>query len=269
MSAALREWLRRLKGTFSKAPEDAEMEEELRLHLDMVADERKRRGLSSEDAARQARLQAGGIAQVMERRRDQRGLRWLEDLIQDLRYGVRTLGRAPVFTAVTIATLTLAIGANTAAFSLLDPLVFRALPVRDPGRLVQFTWRYPGDPPLNLFSLENYAQYRDRNTVFSDMVALAPLRTESSAGSEPIGAWVVTGNFFHALGVRPALGRVLDVSDDAPGGPPLAVVSWRYWQAQFNGEERALGAIVELTDPRLPGPCTRPSSASPSPIFLA
>ena len=86
------------------------------------------------------------------------------------------------------------------------------------------------------------------------MVGLAPLRTESATGSEPIGAWVVTGNFFHALGVRPALGRVLDVSDDAPGGPPLAIVSWRYWQAHFNGEARALGAIVEITDRRLPGP---------------
>jgi predicted permease len=105
-----------------------------------------------------------------------------------------------------------------------------------------------------MFSLENYEQYRDRNTVFSDMVGLAPLRTESSAGSEPIGAWVVTGNFFHALGVRPALGRVLDVSDDTPGGAPMAVVSWRYWQAQFNGEARALGSIVEITDHRLPGP---------------
>ena len=65
---------------------------------------------------------------------------------------------------------------------------------------------------------------------------------------------MVTGNFFHALGVRPALGRVLDVSDDTPGGAPMAVVSWRYWQAQFNGEARALGAIVEITDRRLPGP---------------
>src|SRR5689334_5734940 len=80
-------------------------------------------------------------------------LRWLEDLIQDLRYGVRTLRRAPVFTAVAIGTLTVAIGANTAAFSLVDPLLFRDLPVRDPGSLVQFTFRYPGDPPLNQFPL--------------------------------------------------------------------------------------------------------------------
>ena len=118
---------------------------------------------------------------------------------------------------MTIATLTLAIGANTAAFSLVDPAVSRSagsIPAVSCSHVA-----HPGDPPLNMFSLENYAQYRDRNTVFSDMVGLAPLRTESSAGREPIGAWMVTGNFFHALGVRPALGRVLDVSDDTPGGP--------------------------------------------------
>jgi putative ABC transport system permease protein len=254
MSDAIREWLRRVRATFHKAPEDADMEDELRLHVNMIADALKRRGLSFEDAARQARLQAGGIAQVMEQRRDQRGLRWLEDLIQDLRYGVRTLRRAPVFTAVTIATLTLAIGANTAAFSLVDPLLFRDLPVRDPGSLVQFTWRYPGDPPLNLFSLDAYAQYRDRSTMFSDMVGVAPLRTESSVGSEPIGADIVTGNFFLALGVRPALGRVLDASDDTPGGAPTAVVSWRHWHGRFGGEARVLGAIIDINDRRLPVP---------------
>jgi len=246
--------LQRLRGTFHKAPDDAEMEEELQLHVEMIADELRRRGRSPEDAVREARLQAGGIAQAMEQRRDQRGLPWLEDFIQDVRYGVRTLRRAPVFTVLAIATLTLAIGANTAIFSLVDPLLFRDLPVRDPGSLVQFTWRFPGDPPLNLFTLENYEQYRDRNTVFSDMVALAPLVTEVPTGGEPIGAEVVTGNFFHALGVRPALGRVLEVSDDAPGGAPTAVVSWRYWQNQFQGEARALGAIVGIDDRRLPGP---------------
>jgi putative ABC transport system permease protein len=252
--SAIREWLRRLWGTLHKAPEDADMEEELRLHVELIVHELQRRGLSPEDAARQARLRAGGIAQVMEQRRDQRGLPWLENFIHDVRYGVRTLRRAPVFTVLAVATLTLAIGANTAIFSLVDPLLFRDLPVRDPGSLVQFTWRYPGDPPLNLFGLEDYERYRDRSTVFSDMVGVAPLVMESSTGGESISAEVVTGNFFHALGVRPALGRVLDVSDDTPGGAPTAVVSWRYWQQHFNGEARVLGAIVETSDRRLPGP---------------
>ena len=252
--STIRAWLRRLAGTFHKAPDDAEMEEELRLHVDMIADQLRRRGLSASEAAREARLQAGGIAQAMEQRRDQRGLPWLEDIIQDIRYGMRTLHRAPTFTVLTIATLTLAIGANTAIFSLVDPLLFRALPVRDPGSLVQFTWQYPGDPPLNLFTLEDYERYRVGNTVFSDMVGLAPLATESAAGAESIGAEVVTGNFFNMLGVRPALGRVLDVSDDTPGGAPTAVVSWRYWQAHFTGEAQALGAVIHINDRRLPGP---------------
>ena len=86
------------------------------------------------------------------------------------------------------------------------------------------------------------------------MLGLAPLRTESSAGSEPIGAWVVTGNFFQALGVRPALGRVLDVSDDAPGASPSRRRELAVLAAHFNGEARALGAIIDIIDPRLPGP---------------
>jgi predicted permease len=220
----------------------------------MVADELRRRGLSPAVAAREARLRAGSIVQAMEQRRDQRGLPWLEDFIQDIRCGVRAFRRAPAFAALVIATLALTIGANTAIFSLVDPLLFRDLPVRDPESLLQFTWQYPGDPPLNLFSLEDYEQYRDRNTVFSDIVGLAPLVTESPTGGDPISAEVVTGNFFNALGVRPALGRVLTVSDDAPGSAATAIVSWQYWQRRFNGEPRALGADVTVVDRRLPEP---------------
>ena len=88
----------------------------------------------------------------------------MADWIRDLRYTARTLRANPVFTIVTLLTLALAIGANTTIFSLIDPLVFRSLPVREPGRLVQFTWQYPGDPPLNMFGLQIYADYRARVT---------------------------------------------------------------------------------------------------------
>jgi putative ABC transport system permease protein len=250
----IREWLRRVWGTFRKAPEDAVMEEELRLHLEMVADDLQRRGLTPEDALRQARLQAGGVAQAMEQRRDQRGLPWLEDLLQDARFGARMLRRAPLVTAVALLTLTLAIGANSAIFSLVDPLLFRDLPVRDPASLVQFTFQYPRDPPLNMFSLANYELYRDHNTVFSDMFGVAPLTTESRRGEDPIGAEVVTGNFFQALGVRPALGRLLDVSDDSPGAAAGAVVSWQYWKNRFNADARVLGSVIDIDDARVPVP---------------
>ncbi len=95
---------------------------------------------------------------------------WWTDLIHDLRYGLRALRRSPFFTTVALVTLALGTGATTAVFSLIDVLILRELRVRDPARLVQFTWTYPGDPPLNLFSVEAYEHYRDRNRVFSDVL---------------------------------------------------------------------------------------------------
>jgi putative ABC transport system permease protein len=185
---------------------------------------------------------------------NQRRLAWLEDLLQDARFGTRMLRRAPVVTAVALLTLTLAIGANSAIFSLVDPLLFRDLPVRDPASLVQFTYQYPRDPPLNMFSLANVEQYRAGNHVFSDLFGLARLATESRTGEDPISAEVVTGNFFQALGVRPALGRLLDVSDDAPGAAATAVVSGRYWKTRFNGDRAVLGTAIEIKDTRMRAP---------------
>jgi predicted permease len=191
---------------------------------------------------------------TIEPRRDQRGLPWLEDVVQDVRFGMRTMRRAPLVTAVALVTLTLAIGANSAIFSLVDPLLFRDLPVSDPARLVQFSFQYPRDPPLNMFGLASYEQYRDGNHVFSDVFGLAIMSTESHAGEDPIAAEVVTGNFFQALGVRPALGRVLTSSDDRQGTAPAAVVSWQYWKTRFNGDERALGSAIDIRDVRIPVP---------------
>jgi putative ABC transport system permease protein len=184
----------------------------------------------------------------------QRLLAWLEDLLQDGRFGARMLCRAPLVTAVALLTLTLAIGANSAVFSLVDTLVFRDLPVRDPASLVQFTFQYPRDPPLNMFGLASYERYRDHNTVFSDVFGLAQLTPMPRAGEEPIGAEVVTGNFFQALGVRPAVGRVLMLSDDREGAAPVAVVSWPYWKKHFDGDERVLGSSIAINDTRVAAP---------------
>ncbi len=251
---AIRECLVRLQGTFRKSPEDADMEEELRAHVEMIADELRRRGVAPAEALRQARLRAGGIAQAMEQRRDQRGLPWLEDFVQDIRYGARMLRRNPGVAAVTLLTLTLAIGANSAIFSLVDPLLFRDLPVRDPASLVQFSFHYPLDPPLNMFGLADYERYRDGNHVFTDVFGLAALNPQPRQGDDPIAAELVTGNFFESLGVRPAAGRVLASSDDRARAAPVAVVSWPYWKNRLNGDARVLGSIVDVADPRMPTP---------------
>jgi predicted permease len=254
MTAGIRAWLHRLWGTFRKAPADPDMQAELQAHVEMLADDLERRGLPRENALRQARLQLGGIAQAMEHRRDQRGLPWLEDLVQDLRFAARTLRRSPGFTAVALITLALAIGANTAIFSIVDPLLFRDLSVRDPASLVQFTWQYPGDPPLNLFSVQNYEAYRDHGSAFSELMGLAVLSPDARVQGERGGGEVVTGNFLEALGVRPAAGRILSSSDDRPGAPAAAVISWRYWRARYNLDQRVLDGSIEVEDPRLPAP---------------
>src|SRR5215471_7572368 len=171
---------------------------------------------------------------------------WISDCLQDLRYGLRTLRRSPVFTAVALVTLTLAIGANSAIFSLVDPLILRSLPVREPERLVEFTWLYPRDPPMNYFSLQNYELYRDHNHVFSEMAGLAPFVSEGRVDQPALNGEVVTGNFFQMLGVRPALGRLLDSHDDVAG--PAAVVSWRYWKNRFNLDQRVLGSTIDVED---------------------
>jgi predicted permease len=176
----------------------------------------------------------------------------MADSVQDLRYGLRTLRRSPVFTAVAVSTLALGIGATTAIFSLVDLLILRDLPVRDPGNLVQFTWTYPGDPPLNIFSVEDYDRYRDHNTVFSEMLGAASGRVDAQTphgGPETVGINCVTGNYFSALGVRSAAGRLLAEADNRPDAPAAAVVSWTYWNARFNRAPDVLGAsLVVLGD---------------------
>jgi predicted permease len=156
-----------------------------------------------------------------------------------------------VFTTVALLTLALAIGANTAIFSLVNVLVLRDLPVRDPASLVQFLWQYPGDPPLSFFSAQQYEDFRDTNSVFSDVIGTAPASVAARVGgasSETLSAEFVTGNFFPALGLRPALGRLLGSEDDRPGAAPAAVVSWSYWKRRFDLDPRMLGTRIVVPD---------------------
>jgi predicted permease len=173
----------------------------------------------------------------------------MEGLWQDARYALRTLRRTPVFTTVAILTLALGIGANTAIFSLIDTLMLRALPVRAPEELVELVSRYPGEPDNNGFSLSVYEQFRDQNHVFANLVGLSPARVQVSGdrlAAETLDGAYVTGSLFPALGVQPAIGRLLGVDDDRPGAAGVAVVSWSYWRRMFDHDPHIVGSPVTI-----------------------
>jgi predicted permease len=173
-------------------------------------------------------------------------------VIQDLRFALRLLAKERWFTTVAVVSLALGIGANTAIFSLINTLMLRMLPVREPQQLVQFMSAYPGEPRMNGFPYVHYERIRDANTVFSDVIGAAPARVRVSRdGSEPqpVYAEYVTGNFFSALGVEPALGRALRPQDDRIGSDAaVAVLSWSYWNGRFAADRSIVGRQIVVND---------------------
>jgi hypothetical protein len=215
--ATVREWFTRLWGTLRLSRRDAELEKELRLHLELATEDERRRANSGENAGRAAAIQSGGMAQAMEAVRDQRGLPWLDDLARDLRYGLRGLRRNPLFASVAVLTLALGIGANTAIFSLADAVLLRTLPVSNPRDLVVLRQRGPGRDifPCTSAAAVDLAGSRD---VLSELAAFRPLlKTHVSVGGEAelALAQLVSGNYHAALGIqngarRPARPRRAD-----------------------------------------------------------
>ncbi len=172
----------------------------------------------------------------------------------DLRFGFRTLRRSPAFALLAVLSLALGIGANTAIFSLVDQVVLRALPVRDPGGLVSlesddysYGWTRR-DNNQTVFSYPMYRALRDRNQVFRGLLARASFPATLAWRGSPLSATaeVVSGNFFEVLGVRPSLGRLLAPSDDAPGQPPVVVLSYSYWVGHLGADERVLNRQILL-----------------------
>lgn len=241
---------------------ERQLDVELRDHLDRLTADYMRSGLGEREARRQARLAFGGLDQVKEACRDVRGTRWLEAAAQDLRYGLRMLRHSPMFTTVAVASLALGIGANSAIFTLVDGVLLKSLPVRDPGRLVlldQGSWTNPiweqiRDYPAPLF---------DGATTWSDV------RFDLSRGGRTEfveGLWV-SGAFFDVLGVPALMGRTFTAGDDARDGGasgPVAVISHAFWRRQFGGAADVVGkpltldrtafTIVGVTPPGFLGP---------------
>ncbi|HKE22020.1 MAG TPA: ABC transporter permease [Bryobacteraceae bacterium] len=243
--------MRQLFNWFRRGSLERELDRELQYHLERRTADRVAAGLPEAEARRHAAVELG-LAQVREEVRDVWLTRWLRDFLYDLRFSVRSLLRSPSFTATTLLSLALGIGATTAIYSLVDQVVLHALPVREPGRLVLVDWN--GDDLITgafgSFNLMPYPICRDLQpqTRFLDgVLCRAEIQVNLTAGGDPrpVAAEIVSGSYFPVLGVGPALGRVIEPEDDAaPGAAPVVVLSYDFWKAQFGGASDIVGRKV-------------------------
>jgi putative ABC transport system permease protein len=224
-----------------------EVDEEIAFHLQRETEENMARGMTPEEARRRAAIDFGGKQRAREECREQRPGWTLESIWRDVKYGARGLARNPMFTAVAVLTLALAIGANTTIFSLLDQALMQVLPVKDPGQLVVLSFAgssqghresHGGDSTghVHSFSYPMYKDLRDRNTVFTGLIGAAPASVGVTWNNraESIGAEMVSGNYFDVLGVQAAVGRLFVSSDEtAPGANPVAVLNFDYWKSHL------------------------------------
>lgn len=243
----LTDLLYRLRAVFRRDAVERELDEEIRFHLEQTIGKLMRSGMTRSQAARQARLALGGVEQEKELCRDARGTRLLEETWQDLRYALRGLRASPVFAATAVLTLALGAGANMVAFSGLNTVLFRKLPVWRPERLVE-VWNQT-HPPVAVFSYPDYRDFRDRNHVFSALAGhyFFPMSLSHNGRSQRIWGYVVTGNYFELLGEPAFLGRVLQPGDDREErASPVAVISYGCWQRRFGSDAGIVGRPVTL-----------------------
>jgi predicted permease len=237
---------------FHRKQLDRDLDEELQAYVELLSVEKMQAGVAPEEARHRARREAGGLDQGREGVRDIRAGVSLDRLVQDIRYGVRTLAKNPTFSLVAVATLALGIGANTAMFSLLDQVVLRLLPVRDPERVVivrETGNRYGNSYGPNTISWPMFEDLRDNNQVFSGMFCRFPATVTIGYGDRAaqIPAELVSGSYFPILGVGAALGRTIAPDDDAvPDSRPVVVLSYSFWRSYFDGDRTIVGRTIAL-----------------------
>ena len=229
---------------------EGELDEEVRSHLRMAAQERMEQGETAEQARASAVREFGNVVLVKEVTRGVWGWGWLETLLQDVRYGLRQLKRNPGFTAVAVLTLALGIGANTAMFSVVNAALLDPLPYREPSRLVT-PWLAKtafGDSAPGTTTDPDYVQWRAQNQVFDDMAAFQGQTFNLTGGGEPerlLGA-AVTPNLFRLLGVAPALGRTFLSEEQQTGRGNVVLLSHQLWERRFGSNPAIIGKSITL-----------------------
>ena len=262
----------RVRALFRRRSVERELDEELYFHVERQVEKYVHDGMTCEEAKRRARIEFGGLELAKEECRDARGVRCLEALHQDFRFGLRMLLKSPAFTATAILALALGIGVNTTVFTAFDALALRPRPVKDPDHLVGVYRKTQGEN-RGAFSYPDYTYYRDHSETLSDLAMfgggiavvtpdLPAVGLEPASGvaatigfrlpqllqgsAQPLMCFFVSGNYFQLLGARPAAGRLLLPEDDKFDARPVVVLSGNFWRSQFHANPDVVGSRIHL-----------------------
>ncbi len=249
----LRSWGSRARAWTRMRRLDDDFAQELESHAAMLAEDNARRGMAPEQARRQALVRLGGITQLRESYREQRGLPLLERVVQDLRYAARTFRKSPGFTLFAGGALALGIAATTSVFSIADAVLLRPFPYRDPSRLAM-VWQDDSAYgfPRNNGSPWAFQQWKQHNRVFDDMAALTHdfFNLTGHGDPEHLSADTVTPNFFSVLGVDADIGRTFTPDDGRPGTTAALVISYGLWVRRFGADPHVIGQDLLLNGAR-------------------
>jgi predicted permease len=249
---------------FWKKRKHGDFQQEIRSHLELEADDLDEEGAQPGDAKYRARREFGNVVAAEERFYESRRWMWLEQMAQDLRYGLRMMRHSPAFTFIAVLSLALGIGANTAVFSLVDALMVKSLPVRAPAELRVLTWVRSDKAPVDMhsgygmrdpetgqrvsgsFSYPIYQILRDHVPQFTDLVAYArnEFTVTVDGASDFADGQFVSGNYFTGLGAQTILGRPIVDGDDSPGKPRVVVLTYRYWEKRFGLDAGVIGREI-------------------------
>jgi macrolide transport system ATP-binding/permease protein len=262
-------FFRKFRWLLRRPDKEAELEEELQFHLEEEAGERQAEGLAAEEARRAARLELGNVALVQENTRAVWTWTFGEQLVQDIRYGLRTIAGNKTFSAMAILSLALGIGANTAIFSFMDSILLRSLPVRDPESLVLLSWHTPRpefhgsdhhDDDYNdakggyiggAFSYPAFELLQKSDPLFSSVFGYqgaGKLNLTYRGQADVANTEYVSGGYFSGLGTQPAVGRLIGPDDDRAGAPPVAVISYALSERRFGGPANAAGQSILINN---------------------
>lgn len=246
---------RRARYLLRRTAAEREMDDEMRLHLELEIEDRVRRGLSPEEARRTALVDFGGVERFKEDARTARGVRPVEDLVQDGRYALRVLGKSPGFTAASVLTLAVGIAATTAVFSVVNALVLRPPPVREPRRLFVLAEVWTSgqrsnstDMGQHMYPYPHYLDLREATArVFTGLAGYRYGTVSLRVGDEArvLSSISASANYFQVLGLRPALGRLFsDTTERFGSAEPEIVISHELWQREFSGDSAVLGRTL-------------------------